>query len=96
MLFRSDADGVDLHAERGGELRGGHGINLAFIIVAVGEQDDDSALALLLIFEPLRAGDCGIADGGADLVDRADVQPSEILHKPVVIHRERTAQIRHT
>ena len=57
-----------------GELRGGHRINLAFVVIAVGEQDDDAALAVLEALEPLGAGGGRIADGRAQLGDDADVQ----------------------
>ena len=43
-LLDADADGVNFRADRGGDLRGGHGINVALVVVAIGQQNDDAAL----------------------------------------------------
>ena len=94
-LLDADADGVNLRAQRGGELRGGHGINLPLVVVAVGQQDDDAALAVLEALEPLGAGGGGIADGRAQFANEADVQAVEVLDEPVVIERERAGQVGH-
>src|SRR5262249_16960680 len=92
-VLDADADGVDLCADGGGDLRGGHGIKLALVVVAVGQGDDDSALGVLETLQTLGGGGDGIADGGSEFADGADVDVVEGVNQPVVIERERAGQV---
>ena len=66
-LLDADADGVNLHAERGGELRGGQRINLAQVVVAVRQQNHDAAFAVRHRLEPLGRDRHRVADGRAEV-----------------------------
>ena len=73
----ADGDGVDADAEFGGEAGGLDGVELAGIVGAVGDEDDDLALGLAL-GEPGGGGCDGRADGGALFLDVAELEAAEI------------------
>ena len=94
-LLDADADGVDLFTERRRQLRGGHWINVALVVVPVGQQNHDAALAVLDGLEAFGAGGGGVADGGAEVADEADVKAVEVINEPVVVQGERAGQVGH-
>ena len=80
-FFDTDADGIDFLAQGGGQLRGRHGVDLALVVVAVGQHDSDAAFAVLDGLEPFGGGSGGVADGGAEVADEADVQPVKVFYR---------------
>ena len=78
-LLDADADGINLRADRGGDLRGGDRLDLALVVVAVGQQNDDAAFAVLERLEPFGRGGGGVANGRAQFANDADVQAVQIL-----------------
>ena len=74
-----------------GGLGGGEGRDLARVVGAVGEQDDDLRFARL-VAQPVGAGGDGRADGGG-VAGQADLEPVHVLQQPVVVEGERAHQI---
>src|SRR5262249_29145869 len=94
-LLNTNADSVDLLTERRSELRSRHGVNLAPVIVAIGEQDNDSAFAIFEILQTPRGGSGGVAYRRAQIPNQSDMQSVEIFNEPIMIECQRTGQIGH-
>src|SRR5260221_14762602 len=95
-LLDAKADGVDSCASGGSNLGGSDGRDLALVVVAIGQHDDEAALAVFEHLEALGGGGGGVADGRAQFADDADVEPVQILNQPIVVEGERAGQVRHS
>ena len=81
--------------QRARDFRRGDGIEFAFVIIAVGQQDEDAALAFLDAIEPFHRHRRGIANRGAEFAHDADIHAVEVPLDPFVIQRRRADLIGH-
>jgi hypothetical protein len=76
-------------------LRGGHRFDVPLVVVPVGQQNDDAALAVLEPLEAPGAGGGGVADGGAEVANEPDVETAQVFDQPIMVERQRAGQIGH-
>jgi len=90
----ANSNRIDLFSEGCGQLGGGDRIDLALIVIAIGEQNNDAAFTVLQSFETAGPGGGGVANGGSQVANQPDVQSMKVFDEPIMVERQWAGQVR--